>query len=97
MILQIFQDKKTAQIVFLVSLLVSVYWISVQAIQDVYQNVVVGAFYEMTALPLYGALFGIPFLVLVLSIINKLNISIWYYISFVITIATLILLFTVYN
>lgn len=96
MILQIFQDKKTAQIVFLVSLLVSMYWIGVQNI-DVYQWAFIGAIFEMMSLLFIGALFSIPLLILVLSIINKLNISVWYYISFVITITTLILLFTVYN
>lgn len=96
MINSIFSQKKAINLFFIISLLVCVYWITVQNV-NVYDYVIVGAIFEMTSILFLGALFSIPLLVVYLAVRNKLKISSKYYISFFLTILTIFVLFTVYN
>jgi|GEM_PF-2706758 len=96
MSLSLFQDSKIAKIICLVSLLTSVFWIGVQNV-DVYRYPVFSAWCEILSLPMLGALYGIPLLVVILAFRYRFKISIWYYLSYIITVVILFLLNIFYN
>jgi len=90
------QNKKYALVFLIIALTVSFYWIAVHSI-NVYDNVVLGAVYEMTALLTLVVTFVLPVFILVLAISNKFRLHPVYYVALGILLITILLMFTVFS
>jgi len=90
------QNKKYAVMILFIGLAVFLYWIGVHSF-NVYDNAVMGAVYEMTALLTLAATFILPVFILVLAGTNRFRIHPVHYISLGILVITILMLFTVFN
>lgn len=86
-----------ANIVLIISLLCSIYWIGVFLIKDVYAWVLVGAVYEILWLPNLAVIYLLPVFILILAIINRFKINSKYYIGLAFLVLTITLLFAVFT
>ena len=89
-------NSRQSVIVFASSLVVALFWISVQFI-NVYDEPVIGALYEFLSVLMLLALFGLPVFSLVKCIRNKFNPRSLYLYSFMVSLTTIFLLFTVFE
>ena len=91
-----FKNSKTAKLVFLLSILVSVFWCLVQVLNDVYRFAVVGALFEILGLPMIGGLFILPIISIIQIVKEKLERrSLYLYSILIIAVAVLAMTFLV--
>ena len=91
-----FKNSKTAKLVFLLSILVSVFWCLVQVLNDVYRFAVVGALFEILWLPMIGGLFILPIISIIQLVKEKLDRrSLYLYSILIIAVAVLAMTFLV--
>jgi len=91
-----FKNSKTGKVVFIVSIILSVYWWLVQVI-NVYSIAFIGAIYEILWLPFLLMLFGLPIYSLILWIKEKFNFRSLYLYSVLINVTTILLMVLVNN
>jgi hypothetical protein len=89
-----FNNSRTSKIVFILSILVSVYWLLGQFI-NVYRYVLIGAIFEILWLPALIGLFVLPFISLIFIVEEKFSLKSCYPYSFLIVV--LVFLFIVLN
>lgn len=81
--------SKTPEIVFILSLMTSIFW-SVGQLVNVYYFVVVGAIFEIVWLPMIVLLFIIPIVSLIYLVKEKFDLKSLYLYSFLISLSTVI-------
>ncbi|HUH25871.1 MAG TPA: hypothetical protein VLY87_04550 [Flavobacterium sp.] len=90
------QNNQTAKGILITSFFILLYWNFVHNF-DVYQYIVVGAVYEMTAILVLIATYILPLFIVILALVNKFNLNKKYYIALGVLALTMLLLFTLYN
>ena len=87
---------KKSELIFFVTILVSLYWFLGQAI-DIYRFPVVGVVYELFWLIMLVALFVLPIVSFIYWFKNKLNFRSLYFYSFLISFASPLILITQFS
>lgn len=86
-----FKNSRKSKIVFLISILVSVFWCLGQ-ILNVYRFALVGAIFEFLWLPMLGMLFILPIASLILFRKEKFNVRSLYLYSIIIVVVVFLLM-----
>ena len=87
-----FKNSRTSKIVFLLSIIVSGYWLLGQVI-NVNSSALVGAIFEILWLPVLAMLFVLPIISLILLLKEKANIRSLYVYSAFLGVATILIMF----
>ena len=85
----VINKSKTPKIVFILSILTSVFWCLDQFV-NVYYFAVVGAIFEIVWLPMTALLIILPILSLIYLVKEKFNLKSLYLYSFLIVLATIL-------
>ena len=86
-----FKNSRTSKIVFLLSIIVSGYWLLGQVI-NVNSSALVGAIFEILWLPVLAMLFVLPIISLILLLKEKANIRSLYVYSALLGVATILIM-----
>ena len=86
-----FQDPRTRKIVFLLSIIVCLFWITGSLI-NVYRFAFVGAVYEILWIGIVALTLMIPIISLIIWIKEGFSLKSLYLVSFIIIVATVVLL-----
>lgn len=87
---------KLSQIVFIISLFITIYWLVVLN-TNVYHYAITGAIFEMTSIIMMISLYTLPLLIIALILRLKNRTPKLHFVSLGVLICLLILIFTVYQ
>jgi hypothetical protein len=88
-----FKNSRISKIVFILSIIVSGFWLLGQVI-NVYRFALVGAIFEILWLPAIAMLFALPIISLILMVKEKVNVRSLYIYSILIGVATILCMFS---
>ena len=92
----VFSPSNRSKLVFACTIIVSAFWISIQFI-DVYRYPVAGAIYELVSITMLLVLVGLPVFSFIQWVRNKFDLRSLYFYSFLISVASIIILFLFFN
>jgi hypothetical protein len=92
----VFTPSNKSKIVLACTIIVSVFWFSIQFI-DIYRFPVPGALYELVSVGMAVLLLGLPVFSFISWLRKKFDLHSLYFYSFLISLATILLLFLFFN